>query len=94
MITKEDIEELGWEYSGQTTEEWYDMPITIQPFNLTYRHLKLSYGRFKGKGDGRVRIIGYEYSPKSDEEELFIGKLISNNPKEELKVIMQQIGIV
>lgn len=90
-LDQSDIEELGWVYTGRTTELWFGMPdINIQPFNLTYRSLRLSYNLL----DHRLLIWGYEYSnykPDNEEETLFLGNIKNYN---ELKKLMEQLGII
>ena len=88
-LDQADIEELGWEYSGKTTEHWFTMVKTIQPFNLTYRSFRLSYNF----DDHRLAIWGFEYATPgntADEETLFLGNVINYN---ELKTVMKMLGI-
>jgi hypothetical protein len=87
-LDREDIEDLGWGNYKKAVDAWYEFipEFSVQLFNISYRAFGLTHG-----SDGRVRIIGYEYSAEaSDEEVLFCG-LIKN--KSELKKVLKQIGI-
>ena len=88
-LDQQDIEELGWTYTGKTTELWFGIPKTyVQPFNITYRSFRLSYNII----DRRCRIIGFEWEDYKSlgeiEEDLFIGKVNNYN---ELFKIMEQV---
>ncbi len=88
-LDQQDIEELGWTYTGKSTELWFGIPKTnVQPFNLTYRSFRLSYNLT----DYRCYIIGYEYSNYVGEDEpLFLGKIKNYN---ELKQVMKFLNII
>lgn len=87
-LDKQDIESLGFTNSRKSIDDWYDYipEHKVQPFSLSYSAFKLTYG----KEDRRLKIMGYEYDFKSDEEVLFCG-LIKN--KSELKRLLKQLGI-
>lgn len=86
-VNKDQIEKLGWEYSGKTQDLFFKLVKETQPLSLTYRSFRLQYGL----DDKRLRITGYEYDNFGpDEEVLFLGK-VETVP--ELKTIMKQIGI-
>lgn len=87
-LDRDDIEKLGWEYSGKTQDLQFKLVKEIQPFNLTYRSFRLQYSL----EDHRLRVIGFEYDGFGpDEEVLFLG--ICNNYNE-LKFIMKRIGLI
>ncbi len=88
-MTREQIESLGWRYLSKSMDDWYAMNVNIQPFRLTYRHIRLTHNNT----DGRIRIIGYEHNERSEEEILLVGRMISENPVKELRTTMNQIGI-
>lgn len=86
-LDQEDIEELGWEYSGKTQHSWFYLVKTIQPYNLTYRSFKLSYNY----ESHRLMIWAYEYDNFSPEEEtLFLGECKNYN---QLQDLMKMIGM-
>lgn len=93
FLDQQDIEELGWNYSGRTTELWFKIPdVDIQPFNLTYRSFMLSYSL----DDYRCQIAGYEWTDcrsmnNNEGEVLFLGKVKNYN---QLKQIMEWITIL
>ena len=86
-LDREDIEELGWKYSGKTQDLHFKLVRTIQPFNLNYRSFRLQYNL----DDHRLTILGFEYDNFGpDEEVLFLGKCNNFN---ELQNIIGKIGL-
>ena len=92
-LDQQDIEELGWTYTGKTTELWFGIPeANVQPFISTYRSFRLSYNLT----DHRLMILGYEYENYKDStdnggEFLFLGKIKNYN---ELKQVMKFLNII
>lgn len=88
-LDQSDIEELGWQFTGKTTELWFGIPkMNIQPFNLTYRSVKLGYDL----NDHRLMLLGYEYenySPENSQKTLFLGKVNNYNELEKIMTHLQ-----
>lgn len=83
MITKEEIESLGWEYD-------YDEDFKSEIFFFQSSESMFStYGLKRNHLRGMIRIFNLGRGKNT-----FSGKLISDNPKEELRTIMLQIGII
>lgn len=84
MITRKELEELGWEIEYDTTFEkdyifFHKKGDMFNTYNL--------YEDFDVTGNIRISHIGRDLR-------VFVGKLISTNPKQELQTIMKQIGII
>lgn len=92
FLDRADIEELGWDYEGKTTELWFKIPdVDMQPFNLIYRSFMLSYNL----ADYRCQIVGYEWTDcrsmnNNEGEVLFLGAIKNYN---KLKTVMKWVGI-
>lgn len=87
-LDREDIESLGFSNYKKAVDDWYDYipEYKVQPFNLSYRAFRLTYSR----RDYRLRVIGYEFDFKSEEEILFCGTIKN---KSELKRLLKQLNI-
>ena len=82
-LGKDDIEELGWEYSGKSIDEWFNKKGKFHIGSWTSYLIKLHYGVH----DHRLYIIAMDMG---DEHKIFEGVI---NNKSELEVLMRQLGI-
>lgn len=98
MITEEQIKELGWKDSewirtrfgpeGNENVKLYEIGDYQNGDGFRLSRLSIPKKRIEIK----TSFKGYGKYP--DNITVFSGKLISDNPKEELETIMKQIGII
>lgn len=89
-LDREDIESLGWIYSGTTIDNWYKLVKDCERSlsNFMNRSFRIQHDFRTNQG---IVIHAYEYNNFSGSEETLYRGLCKN--KSELKKLMQQLNL-
>lgn len=91
MITREQIEILGFKFSSKSILDWYVIDeVCWNAWGHKFSKMYLLHGSREDNNKDLVKIYGLEYGESSDDEPQFIGKCKDIS---ELTAVVDLIGI-